>query len=144
MLIYLLLALKNIENQICLHILKKCYTYLNNDDLRRKCNTLIRRFSIEVTEEIEDRRKELIESDFKIVYNRSNEHYKPVHELAKIIWQETGISDLYKFRKSSINSFFIPMYQVFEKFLENLFKNYFQSLKLTLRQLNKHGKYKKR
>ena len=119
------LVTDNIENQICLHILKKCYTYLNNDNLRRKCNTLIRRFSIEVTEEIEDRRKELIESDFKIVYNRSNEHYKPVHELAKIIWQETGISDLYKFRKSSINSFFIPMYQVFEKFLGKLFGSYF-------------------
>jgi 5-methylcytosine-specific restriction enzyme subunit McrC len=119
------LVTDNIENQICLHILKKCYTYLNNDDLRRKCNTLIRRFSIEVTEEIEDRRKELIESDFKIVYNRLNEHYKPIHELAKIIWQETGISDLYKFRKSSINSFFIPMYQVFEKFLANLFRKYF-------------------
>jgi len=119
------LVTDNIENQICLHILKKCYTYLKTDDLRRKCNTLIRRFSIEVTEELEDGRKYLIESDFKIVYNRLNEHYKPIHELAKIIWQETGISDLYKFRKSSINSFFIPMHEVFEKFLENLFTDYF-------------------
>ena len=119
------LVTNNIENQICLHILKKCYTYLKDDDLRRKCNTLIRRFSIEVTEELEDGRKHLIESDFKIVYNRLNEHYKPIHELAKIIWQKTGISDLYKFRKSSINSFFIPMHQVFEMFLEQLFRKYF-------------------
>ena len=119
------LVTDNIENQICLHILKKCYTYLKTDDLRRKCNTLIRRFSIEVTEELEDGRKHLIESDFKIVYNRLNEHYKPIHELAKIIWQKTGISDLYKFRKSSINSFFIPMHQVFEMFLEQLFRKYF-------------------
>ena len=119
------LVTDNIENQICLHILKKCYTYLKDDDLRRKCNTLIRRFSIEVTEELEDGRKHLIESDFKIVYNRLNEHYKPIHELAKIIWQGIGISDLYKFSKSSINSLFIPMHQVFEKFLENLFTKYF-------------------
>ena len=119
------LVTDNIENQICLHILKKCYTYLNNDDLRRKCNTLIRRFSIEVTEELEDGRKHLIESDFKIVYNRLNEHYKPIHVLAKIIWQGIGISDLYKFSKSSINSLFIPMHQVFEKFLEQLFTKYF-------------------
>lgn len=119
------LVTDNIENQICLHILKKCYTYLKDDDLRRKCNTLIRRFSIEVTEELEDGRKHLIESDFKIVYNRLNEHYKPIHELAKIIWQKTGISDLYKFKKSSINSFFIPMHQVFEMFLEQLFRKYF-------------------
>jgi 5-methylcytosine-specific restriction enzyme subunit McrC len=119
------LVTDNIENQICLHILKKCYTYLKTDDLRRKCNTLIRRFSIEVTEELEDGRKHLIESDFKIVYNRLNEHYKPIHELAKIIWQGIGISDLYKFSKSSINSLFIPMHQVFEKFLENLFTKYF-------------------
>ena len=119
------LVTDNIENQICLHILKKCYTYLKTDDLRRKCNTLIRRFSIEVTEELEDGRKYLIESDFKIVYNRLNEHYKPIHVLAKIIWQGIGISDLYKFSKSSINSLFIPMHQVFEKFLENLFTKYF-------------------
>ena len=81
---------------------------------------------MEVKEELEDGRKNLIESDFKnIVYNRLNEHYKPIHELGKIIWQNTGISDLYKFRKSSINSLFIPMHVVFEKFLENLFENYF-------------------
>ncbi len=120
------LVTDNIENQICLHILKKCYTYLTTDsDLRRKCDTLIRRFSIEVTEELEDGRKHLIESDFKIVYNRLNEHYKSIHVLAKIIWQGIGISDLYKFSKSSINSLFIPMHQVFEKFLENLFTKYF-------------------
>ena len=119
------LVTDNIENQICLHILKKCYTYLKTDDLRRKCNTLIRRFSIEVTEELEDGRKHLIESDFKIVYNRLNEHYKSIHVLAKIIWQGIGISDLYKFSKSSINSLFIPMHQVFEMFLAQLFRKYF-------------------
>ena len=126
------LVTNNLENQICLNVLENlCYPLLKNSEERRRCNTVIKRFSIEVDKTLEEGRTKLREKDFEnIAYNRMNERYKTAHTLGRMIWQNAGISDLYKFKKSNINSFFVPMHVVYEKFLGQLFKKYSREFKV--------------
>jgi 5-methylcytosine-specific restriction enzyme subunit McrC len=126
------LITNNLENQICLNVLENlCYPRLKDSEQRRRCNTLIKRFSMEVDKTLGEGRTTLQEKDFQnIVYNRMNERYKDAHTLGKMIWQHAGISDLYKFKKSNINSFFVPMNDVFEKFLGQLFERYYPEFKV--------------
>ena len=81
------LVTNNKENQICLNVLDLCYPRLEDHEQRRGCNTLIKRFSMEVEKTLGEGRTKLQENDFKnIVYNRMNERYKDAHGLAKMIW----------------------------------------------------------
>ena len=126
------LVTNNKENQICLNVLDDlCYPRLKDSELRRSCNTLIKRFLMEVEKTLGEGRTKLLEKDFEnIIYNRLNERYRTVHGLGKMIWENAGISHLYKFEKSNINSFFIPMHDVYEKFLGKLFGSYFPEFKV--------------
>tara|TARA_Y100000590_G_scaffold161645_1_gene185333 strand:- start:1471 stop:2799 length:1329 start_codon:yes stop_codon:yes gene_type:complete len=113
------LITNNNENQICLHVLENyCYPRIENDEKKRDCSKLIKQFSIEVENPPELRLHKFDE----VFYNRLNQHYESIHGLGKIIFQGFGISDFYKFKKTNIYSFFVPMHDVYEKFLEKLFE----------------------
>jgi 5-methylcytosine-specific restriction endonuclease McrBC regulatory subunit McrC len=53
-------------------------------------------------------------------YTRLNQYYEKTHDLCKIIIQNMGISDFYKQETSFVNSFFIDMNKIFEKFFFKL------------------------
>ena len=135
------LVTNNKENQICLNVLDLCYPRLENPEQRRGCNTLIKRFSMEVEKTLGEGRTKLQENDFKnIVYNRMNERYKDAHGLAKMIWSNFGISDLYKLEKSGVYSFFVDMADVYEKFLGKLFRKYFSEFEVEEQKTKKAWK----
>jgi hypothetical protein len=62
----------------------------------------------------------------KIQYTRLNLHYKKPHDLAKLILKHLGLLDFKKQSASFVVPYFIPMYQVFEDFLTQLFDDYYQ------------------
>jgi len=109
-----------LENQILLSCLKQSYNFTESDSLRKEVRRLIHQFSgliddISITFE-----------DFeKINYNRLNQHYKKIHELAKLIISGTGIGDFYQQRGHVVSSFFVDMNKVFEKFVTRLFNEYY-------------------
>jgi len=70
--------------------------------------------------------KFISKQDFRrISYNRQNNHYLKIHELCQLILYSSGIVDFYSEQKHLVNSFFIDMNVIFEKFVANLFNEVF-------------------
>lgn len=109
----------NLENQIILHTLKKCLVISKNKDLTTKIQKLIHHMD----KQIED--KEIVLSDFnRIHYTRLNKNYENPLVLSKLILEKTGFMNIKQMKTAFIIPFFIEMPDLFEKFIEKLFKEY--------------------
>jgi len=71
---------------------------------------------------VEYNKKITIDDFKKLNYTRLNQYYEKSHHLCKIIIQDIGISDFYEQETSFVNSFFINMWDVFERFFFKLVK----------------------
>lgn len=109
----------NIENQILLYCMDKCY-HLTESNHRKK---MIHRFIHHLDDEVQLRSISL--ADFqRLSYSKLNQHYKKPHKLAELILRHLGVLDFKKQRASFIVPYFVPMHQVFENFLTQLFYDY--------------------
>jgi len=101
------------ENQIILYTLDRCYRLTSRKSTIQK---IIHQLDAEVE------LKQIGIEDFKkIQYTRLNAHYKKPHDLAKLILKHLGLLDFKKQSASFVVPYFIPMFQVFEDFLAQLF-----------------------
>jgi len=97
----------------------KCY-HLTESEYRKK---MIRRFIHHLDSEVQLRPIGL--ADFqRLAYSKLNQHYKKPHKLAELILRHLGVLDFKNQRASFIVPYFVPMYQVFENFLTQLFYDY--------------------
>ena len=110
----------NLENQIILFCLKRIYYVTINVEQKKEIRRLIQNFSDLVDF------KEVSYDDFnRINYNQMNSHYKKIHELCKLIVSSTQITDFYEQKLRFVNSFFVDMNVVFEKFVSKLFDEHY-------------------
>lgn len=59
------------------------------------------------------------------VYHRMNEHYRDAHELALILIDGAGIDDIHRTGSTAVESFLLNMNDLFEHFLERLYRDRF-------------------
>jgi len=120
----------NLENQIILYTLRLCKKLTK---FRRR-KIFIQKLIRHIDSQVQD--KQISVNDFgKIAYTRLNSKYEKPHELAKLIIQNIGFHNL-KYQKTRfIVPFFVPMPDLFEKFLEILFSNYYE---LDIKSQSKH------
>ena len=110
----------NIENQILLYCLQRCYYITINDERKKEIRMITRILEGLVSS------KEIIIDDFKkINYTQMNQHYKKINELCKLIVNSIRITNFYERKSRFVNSFFVDMNEVFEKFIFKLFHNYY-------------------
>jgi len=113
----------NLENQIILFCLKRCYSSTKIEFLKRKIRSQILQFSNVVSDTY------ITKEDFKkINYTRQNQHYKKILDLGKIIIESSGIVDFYANARHKIPSFFVDMNEIFEKFVARLAKETFHNI----------------
>ncbi|KEQ56791.1 McrBC 5-methylcytosine restriction system component-like protein [Marine Group I thaumarchaeote SCGC AAA799-B03] len=111
----------NLENQIILYCLKQSYKITINQERKSQIRKLIQNFSGMVS------LKEISLDDFKkINYNQMNHHYRKIHELSKLIVNSMQIFDFYKQNTRFVNSFFVNMNNIFEKFVFKLFYEFYE------------------
>ena len=114
------LEYNNLENQILLFCLHRCRHLTVFDSKRNEFNSMIQQMDTFVEH------KPITIDDFKkLNYTRLNQYYEKTHQLCKIIIQDIGISDFYEQETSFVNSFFIDMNKIFEKFFFRLVKEYY-------------------
>jgi 5-methylcytosine-specific restriction enzyme subunit McrC len=110
----------NLENQIILYTLKLCKLLTKFPQKKKFIQKLIH----QIDSQIDDKRITI--QDFrKIAYTRLNNKYTKPHHLAKLIIKNIGMQNLDYQRTKFIIPFFIYMPDVWEHFLENLFRNYY-------------------
>jgi len=110
----------NIENQILLFCLERSYYITKNNERKKEIRRIMQTF-----EGLVDH-KSITLDDFKIInYNQMNHHYKKTHELCKLIVNSIEITDFYKQKTRFVNSFFVDMNDVFEKFVFKLFHEFY-------------------
>ncbi len=111
------LEYNNLENQIILYCLECCYDITANKLRKQKIRQLI-----QVMSELVEHRQ-IIQDDFeKINYNQMNHHYRKIHDYCKLIIDSIRISDFYDQQPGKfVNSFFVDMNNIFEKFVFMLF-----------------------
>jgi len=91
----------NIENQILLFCLKRCYYITINEERKKE----IRRLIHNLEGLIED--KDISLEDFKTInYNQMNHHYKKVNDLCKLIVNNIRITNFFQQKTRFVNSFF--------------------------------------
>jgi len=110
----------NLENQILLYCLHRCSNWTIIDSKKNEINRLIQQISPFVSQ-----KPITIDHFKKINYTRLNQYYEKIHQLCKIIVQNIGISDFYEQKTSFVNSFFVDMNKIFEKFFFKLVKEYY-------------------
>lgn len=111
----------NLENQIILYCLKQSYNITINQERKSQIRKLVQIFSNIVSLE------EISLDDFKkINYNQMNHHYRKIHELSKLIVNSMQISDFYEQKTRFVNSFFVNMNNIFEKFVFKLFYEFYE------------------
>ena len=110
----------NLENQLILFCLRKSYYITLNNEQKKEIRRLIQYFSNWV-----DFHKVTYEDFGRINYNQMNNHYKNIHLLCKLIVHSTQLTDFYKQDLRYVNSFFIDMNKLFEKFVFKLFHDYY-------------------
>ena len=114
----------NVENRMILQTLVACQRSLKNNEigkeLKRKIRKMIQQLSgvVSLVEITKANRKRVMNS-----YTRHNEHYKTAHDMCENILEHLGISDFYHGKQSHVQSFFVDMSKVFEKFVEKMFIN---------------------
>jgi|APSaa5957512535_1039671.scaffolds.fasta_scaffold00891_13 5-methylcytosine-specific restriction enzyme subunit McrC len=110
----------NLENQILLYCLERCYYITINNDRKKEIRRMMGLLEGLVNH------KEISSDDLKMInYNQMNQHYKKVHELCKLIVNSIRITDFYEQKSRFVNSFFVDMNAVFEKFVFKLFHKYY-------------------
>jgi len=110
----------NLENQIVLYCLEQSYHLTINQKRKNEIRKLVQNFADLVEH------KEISTDNFKqLNYNQMNHHYKKIHELCKLIVNNTQITNFYQQKKRFVNSFFVNMNDVFEKFVFKLFYQYY-------------------
>lgn len=110
----------NLENQIILYCLERSYYTTINDSRKKEIRRLIDNFS-DLVEHVE-----ISIDDFrKLSYHQMNQHYKKIHELCKLIVNSIRITDFYQQKTRFVNSFFVNMNEVFEKFVYKLFHDFY-------------------
>ncbi len=110
----------NLDNQIILYCLRRIYYLTINEKRKKEIRILIQEFS-DLVDDIG-----ISSDDFaKINYNQMNSHYKKIHELCRLIIGNIQITNFYKQKLRFINSFFIDMNIVFEKFIFKLFAEFY-------------------
>lgn len=115
------LTANNVENQILLFCLQKCYILTQN--INRK--SMIRQLIHQLDSDVESR--QILKQDFsKISFTRLNSYYKKPLKLAEIIFEHLGFFDYKNQRTSFILSYFVPMEKVYEYFLTQLFSDYYE------------------
>jgi len=113
----------NIENQILFYCLERCYYITINNERKKEIRRMMGLLEGLVST------REITLQDFKMInYNQMNQHYKKVHELCKLIVNSIRITDFYERKSRFVNSFFVDMNQVFEKFVYKLFHKYYPLL----------------
>jgi len=110
----------NLENQILLFCLERCYYTTINKDRKKEIRRLIQTFEGQVKHG-----KITLDSFKKINYNQMNNHYQKSHELCKLIVNSMQITNFYEQKTRFVNSFFVDMNRVFEKFVYKLFKEFY-------------------
>jgi len=119
----------NLENQILLYCLKRCYYITKNNERKKDIRRLIQNFADLV------KYKEITLNDFKkINYNQMNFHYRKVHELCKLIVNSIRITDFYEQKTRFVNSFFVDMNIVFQKFVYKIFHQYYFPISFAIRE----------
>ena len=109
------LEYNNLENQILLYCLYRCRDLSNFDSKKNEFNNMIQQM-----EQFVEYKKISMDHFKQLNYTRLNQYYEKTHDLCKIIIQNMGISDFYKQETSFVNSFFIDMNKIFEKFFFKL------------------------
>jgi 5-methylcytosine-specific restriction endonuclease McrBC regulatory subunit McrC len=80
---------------------------------------LIHEFDMEVDN------RNIQKSDFyNLHYDRYNGHYEKIHFICKLIFEQLGVSDMYKHDTSLIFPIFIDMNKLFEKYVIRLFEEF--------------------
>ena len=82
-------------------------------------------------------RRVTIQDFRKIAYTRLNSQYTKPHILAKLIIKNIGLQNLNYQRTEFIIPFFVRMYDVWEQFVINLFRNYYDD-RVTIKPQDKH------
>lgn len=110
----------NLENRILLAALGASHNITKNEELKRNLRMLMHQFDLVVS------RTPISIHDFdKISYNRLNQHYEAAHNLSRLILKSSGFKEYRSEKKIKIKPFFIDMDDVFEKFVEKLFRFYY-------------------
>ena len=111
----------NLENQIILFCLRRSYKLIKHDELKKD----IRKLMFQISTVVSDQYVTKYDVE-KIHYTRQNHQYVKIHEVCKLILESSGIVDLFSDRRHIVNSFFIDMNTIFEKFVFILFRESFQ------------------
>lgn len=109
----------NLENRIVLFCLRQCYNITANPERRNEIGRLARYFSGRA-----DLQRINIEDLERIRYTRMNSQYKKIHELCRLIMHSARITDFDQ-KLRFINSFFVDMNVLFEKFVLKLFARHY-------------------
>jgi 5-methylcytosine-specific restriction enzyme subunit McrC len=107
------------ENQLLAVALRACGQLAVHGGVRRRAKALQAIF-----EDVCDPTKlDLRNSRQSISYHRLNEHYRNAHEVARLVLEGLGISDVYAVGKTQCFAFLIDMNTLFERFIYKLIDN---------------------
>ena len=117
----------SIENRVILEALTVIERSSDNQKMRMKSMDLAQRLSglVEKTSVPRLARKRMMQS-----YNRQNLRYQRIHQICDQIIDKSGIDDIYRGDNSYVVPVFYDMNVLFEQFVQNLFKYYYQEKKL--------------
>ena len=111
----------NLENQIIRFTLEHCKFLTKFPKRKKLIQKLISKFDSQI-----EVKKRIVVNDFrKIAYTRLNSQYERPHKLAKLIIKNIGLQSFNYQRTKFIVPFFVKMWDLWEKFLGNLFENYY-------------------
>jgi len=126
------LTSNNLENQIILSTLKLCKFLTKFPHKKKTIQKLIHKLDSQIDD------KQITLQDFrKIAYTRLNSRYERPHQLAKLIIKNIGMQNLNYQKTKFIIPFFVKMYDVWEHFVENLFRYYYDD-KLKIKPQDYH------
>ncbi len=109
----------SVENRIILQALTIVERTSDNTDVRMKAMDLAQKLSgvVQKTMIPLPMRQRMAQS-----YNRQNLRYKDIHSTCEQVIQESGIEDIYKGNDSYVVPVFYDMNELFETFIQNIFK----------------------
>jgi 5-methylcytosine-specific restriction enzyme subunit McrC len=117
-----------IENQVLRAALQECARHVTNPRIARHARAL---FTV-LAEVCEPPETDLKVARASIEYNRLNQHYRPAHELAWLIFEGLGVSDLLMAGRTSSFAFLLDMNVLFERFIWRLVESWVRGTHLRL------------
>ena len=119
----------SIENRVILEALTVIERTSDNTHIRMKSLDLAQRLSgvVKKTTVPKFTRRRMMQS-----YNRQNLRYEHIHKICDQVIDESGIEDIYSGDVSYVIPVFYDMNVLFEQFIQNLFKYYYQENKLSV------------